>query len=196
MERSERRVIPDESEGGHNMTRFRFGAGLVCAILALAVGRPAAGDDEKKRDAKPFDDATFVKKAAMGGMLEVELGMVAESKGSNDLVKKFGERMVKDHTQANKDLMTVAHAMNIMPADKLDAKHQKEVDKFNNLSGVEFDRKYMEAMVKDHEEDVAEFKRAEKEAKNQQLKEFATKTLPTLEEHLKHAKEVRDQIKK
>jgi putative membrane protein len=178
------------------MTLSRFGAGVVCAILVLAGGRPAAGDDEKKRDAKPFDDATFVKEAAVGGMFEVDLGRVAESKASNDLVKKFGERMVKDHTQANKDLMTVAQGMRLQLADKLDEKHQKKLDKFNSLSGAEFDRKYMDDMVKDHEEDVAEFKRAEKEAKNPQLKEFATKTLPTVEEHLKLAKQIRDQVKK
>jgi len=178
------------------MTLFRLGAGLVCAIVVIAGGRPAAGDDQKKRVAKPFDDATFVKHAAMGGMLEVELGKVAQTKASNDLVKKFGERMAADHTQANQDLTAVAKAMNLLLADKLDEKHQKELDKFNNLSGAEFDRKYMDGMVKDHEEDVAEFKRAEKEAKNQQLKEFATKTLPTLEDHLKQAKEIRDRIKK
>jgi putative membrane protein len=80
--------------------------------------------------------------------------------------------------------------------DRMNEKHQKEFDKFGALSGAEFDKAYIDFMVKDHEHDVKMFKKATTEARNPQLKEFATKTLPALEEHLKMAKEIQTQVSK
>lgn len=170
-----------------------LGFGLL-TIVVVAANRPAAGDDRK--DDKPFDDKEFVQHTASGGIHEVKLGEVAQSKATSDLVKKFGERMVKDHTKANEELTTVAKGMLLTVAEKMSEKDQQEFDKFAALSGAEFDKSYMEHMVKDHEKDVKMFQRASREAKNPQLKEFATKTLPTLEEHLKMAKEIQKQVSK
>lgn len=171
-----------------------FVAGLLCAVLAAAAGRPAAGDD--KGGDKPFDDATFVKKAAIGGMFEVESSKLAETKSTNDLVKKFADRMVKDHTKANEELMTIAKGMQAVVPEKMDAKHQKMVDQLSAASGADFDAAYIAEQVKAHDKTVALFKQASTEARNAQLKEFASKTLPTLEEHHKMAKDLQDQIKK
>jgi len=176
------------------MKFYAFGLAALAATV-LAVGGTTA-DDTKRKDDKPFDDVTFVKKAASGGMHEVELGKLAQSQASNDLVRKFGERMVTDHTKANADLKTVAEAMGVtLPAKMMD-EHQKEFDRFKGMSGADFDRAYVDHMVKDHEEDVAMFKRATTEAKDAKLKEFATKTLPTLEDHLKTIQDIQKQIKK
>jgi len=176
------------------MKFYAFGLAALAAVVLAAGGTVA--DDTKRKDDKPFDDATFVKHAASGGMHEVELGRVAQSQASNDLVRKFGERMVTDHTKANTELKTVAAAMGVSLPEKMMDEHQKEFDKFKSLSGAEFDRAYVDHMVKDHEEDVAMFKRATTEAKDARLKDFATKTLPTLEDHLKTIKEIQQQIKK
>jgi len=176
---------------------------LSCLALLLAVlggtsmraEDKVKPDDKAKPDAKAFDDAEFVKMAASGGMHEVMLGKVAAEKAKMDEVKKFGQMMADDHTKANTELMAVAKAANLAVPTKMMEKHQKEADHFKDLKDEAFDKAYIAHMVKDHEMDVAEFTKASKEAKNPELKEFATKTLPTLQTHLKKAKELHEKVK-
>ena len=73
---------------------------------------------------KSTTDTAFIKKAANGGMTEVELGKIAADKGQKQDVKDFGQRMVKDHGKANDDLKSVASKMNAEIPDKVNAKHQ------------------------------------------------------------------------
>ena len=135
-------------------------------------------------------DGTFAKKAAAGGMAEVKLGQLAQEKASNEQVKQFGKRMETDHTNAGNELMQIARKQNIALPTGLDPKDQATYDRLSKLSGRQFDRAYMRAMVTDHEEDATEFKREASAGKNPDLKSFASATLPTLEDHLKQAREV------
>jgi len=160
------------------------------AAAALLFGLAVARADDKKSPDKPFNDAEFVKMAASGGMLEVDLGKLASTKATSADVRKFGERMVKDHGAANEDLRKAAKTANIPVPDKLIDEHQKVLDRFKDYKGTNFDKDYMNQMLKDHEEDVAEFTRATKEAKNPAIKDFATRTLPTIKEHLDLAKKL------
>jgi putative membrane protein len=132
-------------------------------------------------------DRNFLMDAAMGGMEEVELGRMATQQGSSDAVKQFGQRMVDDHTKANQDLMSVAQGKGITLPTTLDEKHQKEVTKFSSLTGAEFDREYTKMMVSDHRKDVSEFEKESTRGTDADLKSFATRTLPTLQEHLQLA---------
>ena len=133
-------------------------------------------------------DHAFVMEAAMGGMMEVELGRVAAQKGTNDAVKQFGQRMVDDHSKANTDLMSVASNKDIKLPTELDAKHKAELTKFSNMSGTAFDRAYSKEMLDDHVKDVAAFEKESTKGTDADLKAFATRTLPTLQDHLKLAK--------
>jgi putative membrane protein len=135
-------------------------------------------------------DQSFVKKAAAGGMAEVELGKLATEKASNDDVKKFGQRMVDDHSKANDQLKQLASQKGITVPSDLEAKDKALKDRLSKLSGAEFDRAYMKNMVRDHNKDVAEFRKESKSAKDNDLKNFASQTLPTLEDHLKQAKSI------
>jgi putative membrane protein len=132
-------------------------------------------------------DKTFVEKAAVGGMAEVQMGKMAQQKGSSDQVKQFGSRMVDDHSKANDELKQIASSKGITLPTDLDAKHKSKMDKMQKLSGAQFDRAYMDDMVADHKEDVADFKKQANSGKDSDLKAFAAKTLPTLEDHLKMA---------
>jgi putative membrane protein len=132
-------------------------------------------------------DHQFIMEAARGGMAEVELGQLAKDKAQSDAVKQFGERMVTDHGKANDELKTLAQSKNItLPAD-LDAKHKATKDKLSKLSGAQFDRAYMQEMVSDHQKDVNEFRKQSQSAKDPEVKAWAAKTLPTLQEHLQMA---------
>jgi len=132
-------------------------------------------------------DKAFVQKAAVGGMAEVEMGKMAQQKGSSDQVKQFGSRMVEDHSKANDELKKIASSKGIALPTDLDAKHKSKMDKMQKLSGAQFDRAYMDDMVADHKQDVAEFRKEANSGKDSDLKAFAAKTLPTLEDHLKMA---------
>ena len=145
---------------------------------------------------KANPESGFVRKAAMGGMAEVELGNLAQQKASNDQVKQFGAKMVQDHGKANDELKQLASSKGIDLPSALDSKHKKDMDKLNKLSGAQFDKAYMSHMVDDHKKDVSEFKKQAKSGKDADVKAFAAKTLPTLEEHLQLAQTTNDAVKK
>ncbi len=139
-------------------------------------------------------DEHFTKKAAQGGMAEVELGRLAEQRAANPEVKKFAERMVADHTKANNELKQVAGAKNVTLPETLNAKDEATKQKLSNLSGDQFDKAYMSDMVTDHTQDVAEFRKESTSAQDTDLKNFVTNTLPTLEDHLKEARQIEPQV--
>lgn len=129
-------------------------------------------------------DAKFADDAAQGGMAEVQLGQLAAQKASNPDVKAFGQQMVDDHTKANEQLKTVATHENMTLPTTLDSKDQKLMTKLQGLSGSDFDRAYVKAMVKDHQEDVKAFQKEADKGKDPQIKNFASQTLPVLQQHL------------
>ncbi|HLZ43666.1 MAG TPA: DUF4142 domain-containing protein [Candidatus Sulfotelmatobacter sp.] len=135
-------------------------------------------------------DNTFIKQAAEGGLAEVELGKLAAEKASNEQVKKFGQRMVDDHSKANDQLKDVAAQKHIDLPTELSAKDKATKARLEKLSGEQFDRAYMSDMVKDHKKDVAEFARESQSSKDPAVKNFARETLPTLREHLKEAEKL------
>jgi len=135
-------------------------------------------------------DHDFLMDAAMGGLMEVELGRVAAQQAASAAVKQFGQRMVDDHSAANTELMTLAQSKGITLPTELDTKHREQVTKLSGMSGAEFDRAYMNMMVSDHNKDVAAFEKESTKGGDPDLKAFATKTLPTLKEHQQMAKAI------
>jgi putative membrane protein len=132
-------------------------------------------------------DADFVQKAAKGGLAEVELGLLAQQHGASDAVRKFGRQMVHDHSDANIELRQLAASKRIRVPQSLDEKDAAERDRLSKLSEREFDAEYMRDMLKDHQEDVAEFQSTADKAQDPDVRAFASKTLPTLQDHLRMA---------
>jgi len=69
----------------------------------------------------------------------------------------------------------------------LDQKHQSHIHQLSAKSGPEFDQAFVKHALKDHKKDISKFEKAAAEAKDEQLKAFAEKTLPVLKEHLQMA---------
>src|SRR3954464_4296661 len=204
---------------GFNMTRYVVTAGLACALAlpAMSAAQSSAQPTSKPQTTTPqtskpqpsthggaqsstaggamsASDQAFAKEAATGGMAGVHLGKLAATKATNPDVKQFGQRMVDDHGKANDELKSWASQKNVtLPAD-VDAKHKSEHARLEKLSGDAFDRAYMAAMVADHNKDVAAFQRESKAAKDPDLKAWAAKTLPTLQDHQKMAKDVNGKV--
>lgn len=133
-------------------------------------------------------DHKFVMEAAMGGMMEVELGRIAAQQGASDAVKQFGQRMVDDHTKANTELMSLATSKGMTLPTELDEKHRNEVTKLSGMSGADFDRAYARKMVNDHKKKADNFEKQSTRGSDPDLKAFATKALPTVQEHLQMAR--------
>jgi putative membrane protein len=160
-----------------------------------AAADPATASKSGTAAALPRADRKFIEGAAMGGMAEVELGKLAQQKATSPGVKDFGTRMVEDHGKANDELKQLAQIKGVSVPAAPDKSHMREVDKLGKLSGAEFDKQYMSHMLSDHKKDVSEFKKASESSKDSDVKAFAGKTLPTLQEHLKLAQSVNDSVK-
>jgi putative membrane protein len=141
-------------------------------------------------------DQKFASEAAIGGMAEVEMGKLAVSKATNPDVKSFGQKMVDDHSKAGDELKTVASKENIHLPGAMDSKHKATIDRLGSLNGAEFDKAYVKEMMRDHEMDVQEFRREASSGTNKGVKDFAAKTLPTLQEHLRLIKDVDSKLSK
>ena len=166
---------------------------MFALLLAVSLVRAA---DESKLSSK---DAKFLRGAAAGGVMEVELGKVAADRGADDEVRKYGQKMVDDHTKINEELKTLAQSKGLDLQKALDdaaKKSKQESDDLSNHKGAQFDRAYLNMMVKDHEKDVKEFEEASKNAEDSDVKAFAAKTLTTLQDHLDSAKATRGKLAK
>jgi putative membrane protein len=134
-------------------------------------------------------DAHFVQHVSVDNLAEVQLGQLAATKASSDQVKSFAQRMVDDHNKANDELKSIVASKSITLPTEPDAKHKAVHDRLSKLSGAAFDRAYMQEMVNGHRGAVTEFRTEAKTGKDAEIKAWASKTLPTIEEHLKMAQE-------
>jgi putative membrane protein len=135
-------------------------------------------------------DSKFVSEAASGGMAEVKLGQLAQEKASSEKIKEFGQKMVTDHTKASEELKQVAQQQGLTLPQEMSRQDQATYDRLSKLQGKQFDEAYAHAMMTDHQKDVAAFQKEASSGKNDGLKQFASQTLPTLQEHLKMAQEL------
>jgi len=162
--------------------------------LSAAAGALLLASVSLAADKSGSPDSKFVLEAAGGGMAEVEMGKLAADKGTDPDVKKFGQRMVDDHSKANDELKQIAGQKGItLPAD-VPAAEKAKIDKMSKMTGAAFDKAYMADMVRDHREDVAAFRKESKSGKDSDVQSFAGKTLPTLEDHLKMAEETNAKV--
>jgi putative membrane protein len=131
-----------------------------------------------------MQDKAFVKKALEGGMAEVQLGQLAAEKGSSDDVKQFGQTMVTDHTKLGDQMKLVAAQLGVNPPASVSKKDKELMAKLQNLSGPEFDKAYIMAMVKDHKKDAEDFKSEAQQTQNPTVKQAADQGSQVIDQHL------------
>jgi putative membrane protein len=134
------------------------------------------------------DDQKFAKDAALGGMIEVELGKLAAQKASRDDIKRFARKMVDDYTKSNSLLVEVARRADISIPSELDSKHRSRVEKLSKLSGEAFDKAFMQDQLKHRQAEVGDFRAEGQIGVDPTVKAFATYLLPALEQDLKLVK--------
>lgn len=135
-------------------------------------------------------DKKFVQGALQGGMAEVALGKLALEKSNNEDVKKFAQRMVDDHTKLGEDMKPVAEQLGVPMPSGLSKKDQALEAKLQSLSGAQFDKAYVKAMVKDHQKDLQEFQHEAQSAVTPEVKEAAQKGAPIIQSHLEQIEQI------
>jgi putative membrane protein len=138
----------------------------------------------------------FVTKAAQGNSAEIELGKIAAAKSKNPNVKQFAQMMVKDHTTALNELQELAQSKNLNFNDDLPDDAKALQTKLSSDTGKQFDKDYMDSMVEDHQKDVQEFTDKSQNAKDPDVKQWASKTLPVLQKHLEKAQQIDAKLNK
>jgi putative membrane protein len=160
-------------------------AALLMPLFAHADKTTKAGTAESTDKSAMTDtgDRKFVEKAAAGGMAEVRMGKLAMERATTPEVKAFGKRMVDDHSKANDELKALASKKNLAVPTDITSEDKATYERLAKMSGKDFDKAYIDAMVKDHDEDVQEFKKQSQAGADPDLKAWAGKTLQVLEQH-------------
>jgi putative membrane protein len=163
---------------------------LVFAMFAA----PFAYSQKLPENGLSHADSSFFKDAADGGMDEVKLGQLATQNGASDRVKKFGQRMVDDHSKMGDELKALASRKGVtLPAD-IGVKDKASYHLLSSKAGEGFDKSYISSMIKDHEDDIAAFQKEANNGTDADVKAFAAKALPTLQEHLRMAQEIGQEL--
>jgi len=144
------------------------------------------GDHMKLKHA----DRSFIEKADEAGREEVEISQVAVERATNADVKKFAQMMVDDHTRANEELASLATACGVKLKEKT-----KSENKWSKKDVKDFDRDYVKKMVGDHKKVIDLFSKESKDGGDEQLVDFARKTLPKLQQHLDEAARLENLVK-
>ena len=172
---------------------FYFGAIAMMFTMSAFAQDTMKTDNQMKSDNKMMSgkknpDSKFMMTLATGGMNEITLSQTAVSKSTNEEVKTYAQKMIDDHTMAGDELKTLAASKNVSLPMEADAKHMAMNTKLSGMTGMDFDKEYIKAMVKDHEATVALLQKESTGGKDAEAKAFAAKLLPTVQGHLDMAK--------
>ena len=166
---------------------LRAAAAIVALLACGIVVAPAHAADADKSAQASMGSVTpqeFATQAAEGGLAEVQLSQLAQKQANSAEVRQFADRMVTDHGAANTELMAIAKQKNMTLPKSPNAEHQATMKSLQAKKGADFDAAYMAAMKKDHVKSIALFQAATSPSfADSELKAFATKTLPVIQEH-------------
>jgi putative membrane protein len=181
---------------------------LLAAVMAVAQTPPGGGSQQPNTPNQPTSpmgnpnmdpamanqqsmaDQSFVRKALEGGAAEVQLGQLAQQKSQSEDVKQFGQKMVQDHTQLGDQMKPIAQQLGVKEPKGPSKKDKELIAKLEALSGPQFDEAYIQAMVKDHKQDLKEFKDAAQTAQNPNVKQAAQQGAGVISQHLQMIQQI------
>jgi putative membrane protein len=153
---------------------------LFATLVIAAMAMPAFAADA------PKDAADFANKVAVANKFEIDTSQLALKYGKSEDVRKFAQQMIDDHTKAGEEFKSAVAAAKIdPPKDALDVTHEAKYAKlrlFTTDNG--FDGSYLAEQLAAHKDAVDLFRNYSQKGGPGPLKDFAVKTLPTLEHHL------------
>ena len=152
-------------------------------------------DRDRDRDTvQTSDHKEFMRKAAESGLAEVQMGKLAQSKGYSQSVKNYGSMMERDHSKANQTLQTLAGKKSYTLPKRTSDSMQQTYDRLSKKTGEDFDKAFIDQMVKDHRDVIDLFEKEIKNGNDPEIKTWATQILPTLKQHLQHALDIQQEL--
>ncbi|HEY1741604.1 MAG TPA: DUF4142 domain-containing protein [Granulicella sp.] len=203
------------SRRGYSRILLGFAPTLLASVMAVAQTQPGGGQQqtnttpnqsttapgtpgtsmgdmasENNQQLQSMADQAFVKKALEGGAAEVQLGQLAQQKSQSNDVKQFGQKMVEDHTQIGDQMKPLAKRLNVKPPADVSKKDRELIARLEGLSGEQFDQAYIQAMVKDHKQDLSEFKDEAQTTQNPSIKQAAQQDAQVIAQHLQMIEQI------
>ena len=155
---------------------------------------PAAGTSATGSRAAALTAAAFARTAAMSDLYEMEASRLAEQRSQNAQVKQFAQHMIRDHGKTTSELKGMLPQLQGVSASQmptsLDQQHQALVQQLQGAQGAQFDRVYAQQQVQSHQTAVGMFRSYAQSGDDARLKQWASQTLPSLEEHLRQAQQL------
>ena len=156
-------------------------AAVTCLSLTTMAHLTPAVAQTTAQHAALASDSSFMQTAGSLGLLQVKLGKLAQEKGSSEVVRDFGKRMVADYSKANEDLAAGARQA-AYPRPVLLREHQQIFNRFNGMGRSAFDKTYMAEMVSEHGDMAGLFEQEAKDGRVQSLKQLASGMLPAVQQ--------------
>jgi len=174
---------------------YRYALVGICLLFAASAQAQGIGEKSGVNSVLGVSPSTqdFVTQAAMGDMLEIETGKLAQLKASDPMLKQFANQLITDHQKTTDELKALAASGKVkvdLPT-AMDRSHQGKLDKLKGLSGADFDKEFEDMQRSAHKDATSLFERYAKGGENNDLKAFASKHLPTLQHHLKMAEDLK-----
>jgi len=175
------------------MRNVLCGISLLAAI-SFGLVWPAAAQQERATGNRQLtqQEKDFLNMAYMDNMTEIEAGKAAQQKSDNRQIKEYGNMLATDHQSNLDQLKQLAQNYQVTLPSKLDQRHEQEVKRLSSMTGPEFDRAFTSKQVTDHQKSIQEFKNMAQNAKAQDLRQYASNTVPVLENHLDRAKQLQN----
>jgi len=165
----------------------------------LVVGASACKDNDSTKENLNATDKNFVERALTANKTEIQFGKLAASKGMDNMVKQFGNRMQQEHGEALTDLQQIANNYgNVTISNNnsdtsamkdMDLEHQQMYMKLQNQTptSIGFDSSYIASQISDHQKAIALFQAELDSGSRQDIKNYANKYLPHIRMHLTSA---------
>jgi putative membrane protein len=184
-----------------------FGVGIIMLFLFISSCKKEAKEEDPKEVAteqneekfeandNKEDDSAFLVAAAETDLMEIEIGKLAQTKGTDPGVKEFGKMLVTDHSKSAADTKPFADKLQVTLPSSITEKGKEHYNELNDKkAGQEFDEKFSEMMVKGHEEAISKMEDASEKASDPEIRAWAANMVPTLKMHLEHAKGLKARI--
>jgi len=185
------------------LLRTLLGTGLILCSLNLASCKNETKPEDSKEAAEEQneakfedtenkeDDSQYLVEAAETDLKEIEVGKLAQQKGTDPEVKAFGKMLVDDHTKSSGEVKTLAGRKNISLPLVVSEKGKEKYNELNEKSGLDFDKKFADMMVDGHKKALENAEKASEKAADEEIRVWAANKIPTLTAHLEHAEKLK-----
>jgi putative membrane protein len=162
----------------------------LAAIALLGTNAYAQAPAAARVPSVPLEDEFFVMKAYAEGIAEVAKSRLAMERATEPAVRQFAEKMVRDHTECDNKIVELCRRKGIALPAAIDAVHTAAINRLAMMSGSDFDKTYIKAQACAHKAALFFFEHEACKGEDQEIKDFAAKEIPTLQEHAKQAFEL------